>query len=61
MLNYVPSDSVAYHIQHGDFERWIREVLKDDSLADEVSKCQNRIELIEVADRKRKELRSRLK
>ncbi|OPY28509.1 MAG: Glycosyl hydrolase family 57 [Methanocella sp. PtaU1.Bin125] len=61
MLNYVPSDSVAYHIKRGDFARWIRDVLKDDSLADEVSECQNRIELIEVVDRKRKELRRRLK
>ncbi|MGA9140581.1 MAG: alpha-amylase [Methanocella sp.] len=61
MLNYVPSDSVAYHIRHGDFVKWIRDVLKDDRLAEEVSKCQNRIELIEVVDRRRKELRDRLK
>ena len=30
MLNYVPSDSVAYHIERGDFARWVRDVLQDE-------------------------------
>jgi alpha-amylase len=61
MLNYVPSDSVAYHLGRGDFDAWIRNVLLDDGLADQVKGCKNRIELIEVVDRRRKELWARLK
>lgn len=61
MLNYVPVDSVAYHIGRGDFARWVEDVLKDRALAEAISGCSNRIELIEVVDRKRKELWSRLR
>ncbi|HUL62836.1 MAG TPA: alpha-amylase, partial [Methanocella sp.] len=61
MLNYVPSDSVAYHVERGDFPRWARAVLGDEKLADELGHCQSRIELIEAVDRRRKELWARLK
>jgi alpha-amylase len=61
MLNYVPSDSVAYHIERGDFAAWIGDVLLDGGLAEQVKECKSRIELIEVVDRRRKELWARLK
>jgi alpha-amylase len=61
MLNYVPSDSVAYHIGRGDFATWIRDVLLDEELASQVEVCKSRIELIEAVDRRRKELWARLR
>jgi alpha-amylase len=61
MLNYVPSDSVAYHLGRDDFAAWIRDVLHDEELAGEVTACRGRIELIEAVDRRRKELWALLK
>jgi alpha-amylase len=29
MLNFAPSDSVAYHLVRGDFAQWIRDALRD--------------------------------
>lgn len=61
LLNYVPGDSLNYHLQRNDFQMWIESVLKDKKLAEEVSRCQNRIELLEVVEQRRKELHNRLK
>jgi alpha-amylase len=61
LLNFVPGDSVAYHMRRGDFARWIGEVLEDRHLADEIKECNSRIELVEAVDRKRRDLWSRLK
>ncbi|HEY3273838.1 MAG TPA: alpha-amylase [Methanocella sp.] len=61
MLNYVPSDSVAYHLGRDDFAAWLRDVLLDEPLADQVTVCRSRVELIDVVDRRRKELWALLK
>ncbi len=61
MLDSVPSESVDYHIERGDFVAWIRDVLLDEKLARQVRECKNHIELIEVVDLRRKELWARLK
>jgi alpha-amylase len=61
MLNYVPSDSVAYHLRRGDFAAWISDVLLDGELAGQAGRCKTRIEMIEVVDRRRKELWARLR
>ncbi|HMK48316.1 MAG TPA: alpha-amylase, partial [Methanocella sp.] len=61
LLNFVPEDSLMYHLRRDDFSRWIIGMLKDRALADEVAHCSNRIELIDVIDRKRKHLWSQLK
>jgi len=61
LLNYVSGDSVDYHMQRGDFEKWISEVLGDKELAADVGKCKSRIELQETVDRQRKVLWGRLK
>jgi alpha-amylase len=61
MLNYVPSDSVAYHLGRDDFATWLRDVLHDELLADRVTACRSRVELIDVVDRRRKELWALLK
>ncbi|WP_424358657.1 glycoside hydrolase family 57 protein [Methanocella sp. MCL-LM] len=61
LLNFVPEDSLQYHLSRDDYSVWVRDVLNDGKLAEEVAKCGNRIELLEVTDRRRKELWSRLK
>ncbi|NOK59941.1 MAG: hypothetical protein GFH27_549291n133 [Chloroflexi bacterium AL-W] len=37
-LYIVPIDSLQYHSQRGDFERWIREVIRNDDLARQLAK-----------------------
>ncbi len=34
----IPLKSIEFHFKRGDFERWIRETLGDECLADEISK-----------------------
>ncbi len=61
MLDSVPLESIDYHLGHGDFVAWIRDVLLDEKLARQVRECKSRGELIEVVDLRRKELWARLK
>jgi len=56
MLQIVPSDSIEYHQEKGDFITWCRSVLKDEPLAEAVEKATNRQELILAADTRRHEL-----
>jgi len=37
-LEKIPLKSIEFHFKRGDFERWIRETLGDECLADEISK-----------------------
>lgn len=41
-LHDLPISSLGYHLQRGDFERWLRDVLHDDELAHRVQKIANR-------------------
>jgi hypothetical protein len=41
-LNELPLEALVYHLQRGDFERWLREVLRDGELARRVQKLNNR-------------------
>jgi hypothetical protein len=34
----VPSESLEFHLGRGDFEKWIREILGDNVLADRISR-----------------------
>jgi alpha-amylase len=53
LLDIVPSDSIVYHQERGDFERWIREVLKDETLAKKIAGVWDRSELLTlIHDRK---------
>jgi hypothetical protein len=41
-LGAVPASTLAHHARHGDFSRWIRDVFRDDVLADRVAKLERR-------------------
>ena len=32
-LQIIPADSVAFHFQRGDFQKWFRNILRDEALA----------------------------
>jgi alpha-amylase len=53
LLNYVPRDSVDHHLKNKDLSRWVRDVLGDEALAGEMAECKNRLELADVAAKKR--------
>jgi hypothetical protein len=36
-LQIIPADSVGFHLQRGDFQKWIEDTLGDDELAERVS------------------------
>ncbi len=61
MLDYIPDSSVDHHMRRGDFEKWASDVLGDNELAAEMGKCESRVELQEIADKRRKVLWDRLK
>ncbi|HMK47839.1 MAG TPA: alpha-amylase, partial [Methanocella sp.] len=56
LLDHVSGDSIDYHMQRGDFSKWISDVLGDKALAADVGTCASRIELQETVDRRRTEL-----
>jgi len=41
-LGTLPIDSLRYHLTRGDFERWIRDVLRDSNLAQRLNKLAHR-------------------
>ena len=51
-LHNVPADSVNFHLQRGDFQKWIKTTLGDDELAKRVDS----INLTLPAENQRKEL-----
>jgi hypothetical protein len=51
-LQIVPADSVNFHLQRGDFQKWIKNTLGDDALAKRVSS----ISIMLPAEGMRKEL-----
>lgn len=61
LLNYVPNDSVEHHLNNKDLSRWAQDVLGDKELADAMAACNSRLELLDVAGKKRDELWKRLK
>ena len=42
MISFAPDEVIAFHLERGDFARWIEEVLEDTILAREVQQCQDR-------------------
>ena len=41
-LQVLPDESLSYHMQRGDFERWFRDVLNDTELARRMGKIAHR-------------------
>lgn len=60
-LPIVPDDVIAYHMERGDFSKWIDEILGDTQLAAEVSRCMTKHELVATVEKRRDYLYSRLK
>ncbi|MDD1673572.1 MAG: alpha-amylase [Methanomicrobiales archaeon] len=60
-LEVVPADSIAFHVQRGDFSRWVEEVIGDKNLARNLSDRTQRHELAEAVDKRRRYLWNRLK
>lgn len=44
-LNRVPLKSIEFHLKRGDFERWSRETLGDEYLANRISKMRAQIRM----------------
>ncbi len=61
LIESAPEDSIMFHIENGDFERWIRFVLGDEKLAEEIGSCDGRDDLVEVVEKRRCELWKLLK
>ena len=40
-IKKVKAKSLSFHIERGDFEKWVLEVLKDKNLAKEIGKIKN--------------------
>jgi len=61
LLSIVPGDSFQYHLERGDFTRWIKEALGDTDLADSIRDCTERQEFTDLVCRWREHLWSRLR
>ncbi|MBN1166040.1 MAG: glycoside hydrolase family 57 protein [Methanospirillaceae archaeon] len=48
LLPIIPMDSLEYHLKEGHISRWIREVLGDDALADEIGGYHERHEIAAI-------------
>ncbi len=66
-LKKVDLKSLEFHLKRNDFSRWLKDVIRDDSLANEIEKLKGlsgeklREKLVEVVDRRCKELAEALK
>lgn len=49
----VDDETWLYHLQRGDYSKWVRDRIKDDALAQEIERCQRETPLDAVASRKR--------
>ena len=45
MLEFAPDDIVCYHVERGDFYRWISEVIGDAKLAKDIQGIEDRTRL----------------
>lgn len=41
ILESINVDSIRYHMERGDFQKWIREVICDDALAEKIDNIRN--------------------
>ena len=45
MLEFVPDDVIRYHVERGDFSRWVDQVIGDGKLAGKIRSVSDRIRL----------------
>jgi hypothetical protein len=66
-LKKVDLKSLEFHLGRNDFSRWLKDVIRDDSLANDIEKLKSlsgeklREKLVDVVDRRCKELAEALK
>jgi len=66
-IRLVNAKSLSFHVERGDFQRWLLDVLKDEKLATEIGKIQNqklqgqalRNRLYSIVSKRYKELNSK--
>ena len=66
-IKKVEAKSLSFHLNRGDFEKWVSDVLKDDKLAKEIGKLKNqklhgqalRNRLYGIVSKRHKELTSK--
>ncbi len=56
IIRDIPRESIEYHQRREDFANWIKNVIKDPELAAQISKAETREELLEVLEKREKEL-----
>lgn len=63
-IRQVEAKSLSFHVERGDFEKWVSDVLRDEKLAKEIGKTRNqklqgqalRNRLYRIVSERRKEL-----
>src|SRR5512136_1552779 len=60
LVSLVPGDSFQYHLERGDFTRWIEDTLGDAELAERAGDCTGRQEFSNLVCERREQLWSRL-
>ena len=66
-IKQVKAKSLSFHVERGDFQKWVLDVLKDKKLAKEIGKIKNqklrgkalRNRLYRIVSKRRKELASK--
>jgi hypothetical protein len=66
-IKKVKAKSLNFHVKRGDFEKWVRDILKDEKLAKEIGKLKNqklwgqalRNRLYRIVSERHKELTSK--
>ena len=66
-IKRVKAKSLSFHVERGDFQKWVLDVLKDKKLAKEIGKIENqklrgqalRKRLYSIVSKRRKELASK--
>jgi hypothetical protein len=66
-IKQVKAKSLSFHVERGDFEKWVLDVLKDEKLAKEMAKIKDqklqgqalRKRLYRIVSKRRKELASK--
>ncbi len=53
MLDGIDDETWLFHLRNGDYSRWFRQAIKDETLADEVQAVENNSEIDAAESRSR--------